>query len=130
MRKQYLIAMALSVCTPIAAAADEQEYGPAFSSCMDNSGGTTAAMLDCLGAEYDRQDARLNKAYKVLMAELSSERKQQLQDAQRLWIKYRDANCAFYYDPNGGSMAHLAGNDCMLSMTAKRATELELLREE
>jgi uncharacterized protein YecT (DUF1311 family) len=55
-------------------------------------------MLDCLGAEAQRQDKRLNDAYKKLMNELKPERKKQLQEAQRLWVKYTELNCNFYLD--------------------------------
>ena len=60
-------------------------------------------MLDCVGAEAKRQDKRLNDAYKKLMNELKRERKRQLQEAQRLWIKYIEVNCNFYLDPDGGT---------------------------
>jgi uncharacterized protein YecT (DUF1311 family) len=32
-----------------------------------------------------------------------------------------------YYDPDGGSMARLSANDCMMMSTAMRAKELENL---
>jgi uncharacterized protein YecT (DUF1311 family) len=69
----------------------------------------------------------LMKIYKRLMAKLSAKRKEALLEAQRAWIKFRDANCNFYYDPEGGSAAHLAGTDCNLNATANRATELRNL---
>ncbi|MFZ2404933.1 MAG: lysozyme inhibitor LprI family protein [Methylobacter sp.] len=96
-----------------------------FSTCMDQAGGVTPSMVECMNAETERQDVRLNKAYKDIMANLSAGRKKQLQEAQRLWIKYRKANCDFYYDPDGGSIARLNANDCFLSATAARAKELE-----
>lgn len=87
------------------------------------------AMLDCLGAETRLQDARLNATYKLLMADVSAARKKQLQDAQRAWIKYRDANCGFYADPEGGTLANVSASDCMMQMTLHRAHELEMLRQ-
>lgn len=42
-------------------------------------------MIEYIPAEHQRQDARLNKAYKALMAELPPPRKKQLQNAQRAW---------------------------------------------
>lgn len=87
-------------------------------------------MIECIDAEAQRQDGRLNKAYKALMAGLSAERKKQLLDAQRNWIKFRDANCGFYYDPDGGTMARVSANDCVMNMTAGRAKELENLRQQ
>ena len=96
---------------------------------MDKSGGVTVDMLNCISAETELQDARLNKAYKEVMAQLSPVRKKQLKDAQRAWLKYRDANCNFYADEDGGSMATIASNDCFLSATASRARELEGFKE-
>ena len=99
-----------------------------FSTCMDKSGGVTATMLSCIGDETNGQDFRLNRAYKELMGQLSVARRKRLQDAQVLWIKYRDANCNFYADPDGGTLAALAANDCVMSATANRASELERLK--
>jgi uncharacterized protein YecT (DUF1311 family) len=96
---------------------------------MEKSGGVTSAMQDCIATELLRQDARLNKAYKAAMAPLTASRKKQLLSAQRAWLAFRDANCQFYADPEGGSAARLAANDCVLSATANRATELEDLTD-
>jgi hypothetical protein len=46
---------------------------------------------------------------------------------ERAWIRYRDANCGFYADPEGGSAASMAANECILNATADRAKELQQL---
>jgi uncharacterized protein YecT (DUF1311 family) len=97
-----------------------------YSSCMNKSV-STQDMVECIDSGYKTQDARLNNAYKLLQKNLSADREKQLLEAQRLWIKYREANCSFYYDPDGGSMARLSANDCMMMSTAMRAKELENL---
>jgi len=51
-----------------------------------------------------------------------------IRDAQRKWIEFRDANCGFYYDPEGGSAARLASQECVVTLTAERAYELETLK--
>lgn len=107
--------------------ADYSIYSKQFSTCMDKSGGATFAMVDCINAELKVQDARLNSAYKKLGAKLTPERKIQLRDVQRIWIRYRDANCAFHADPEGGSLARIAGSHCFLQETTLRAQELEQL---
>lgn len=120
------LAAALSICcitTP--SLAHEIGLSKQFSVCMDNSGGITAEMLNCSSTEIKLQDTRLNKAYKEVMAQLPPLRKKQLQDAQRAWIKYRDANCNFYDDPDGGTMASVSSSDCFMSATASRAKEIE-----
>ena len=86
-------------------------------------------MLDCISEDAKRQDVRLNKAYKDVMTLLSPSRKKQLQDAQRAWIKYRDANCTFYADPDGGTNATVNSNGCFRSATETRAQELENFKE-
>ena len=82
-------------------------------------------MLDCMGAEAERQDKRLNDVYKKLMNELKPARKKELQEVQRLWIKYTEANCNFYLDPDGGTAARLAASECPVLAKAARAKELE-----
>jgi hypothetical protein len=58
---------------------------------------------------------------------VSAQRKKQLQLAQDAWVAYRDENCEFYYDPDGGTIAAVNANDCFMSATAARAKELETL---
>ena len=126
LRKKIIILLSLCCISKIAAA---QDVGltKQFSNCMDKSNGVTSNMIDCLVAESKRQDTRINKAYKELMDQLSPERKKQLKIAQEAWITYRDKNCKFYYDPEGGTFAPLSANDCFVSATAARAKELENL---
>jgi uncharacterized protein YecT (DUF1311 family) len=107
------------------AQANESNLSKQFNGCMDKAGGVTTSMVECIVAETKLQDARLNKAYKNLTNTLDTTRKKELQDTQRLWIKYRDANCKFYYDPDGGSIVRVSSAGCFMDMTAERANELE-----
>jgi uncharacterized protein YecT (DUF1311 family) len=106
-------------------AASDADMTREYSACMDKSGGVTAKMLDCISAETNRQDARLNDNYKKLMSKLSEERKKSLLEAQRAWIRFRDANCDFYAE--GGSIAQINVNGCILDTTVDRANELKRL---
>ena len=124
--KNMLVALTL-VSIPQIGATQDIGLSKQFSSCMDKAGGVTMDMLECIDAETKLQDGRLNKAYRAAMSPLSADRKKQLQQAQRAWITYRDANCGFYADPEGGSMARIIANDCFMSATATRAKELETL---
>jgi uncharacterized protein YecT (DUF1311 family) len=127
--KGILIAFGLLLSTVPLAAADN-EMSKEYLACMDRSNGVTSEMLDCISAEFTCQDARLNENYKTLMSKLSAKRKEGLLEAQRAWIKFKDANCSFYYDPEGGSAAHLSSNGCVLNTTADRATELKNLTKD
>jgi uncharacterized protein YecT (DUF1311 family) len=94
--------------------------------CMETAN-TTADMVSCSANETKVQDKRLNAAYKTALAAQQGARKQKLQDVQRLWIKYRDANCAFAGSATGGSIDRVNGAACVLDMTQTRAQELENL---
>ena len=96
-----------------------------YGACMDRFSSSTNDMVRCIAGETKRQDTRLNEAYQAAMALQAPERKKQLQAAQRLWIQFRDANCGFYMDPQGGTLARLSANDCLMTSTAQRAKELE-----
>ncbi|HEX5931004.1 MAG TPA: lysozyme inhibitor LprI family protein [Methyloceanibacter sp.] len=120
----------LTACLAVASApafAQQQDLSAEYAKCIEQSGGTDPGMLDCMGAEEKRQDKRLNDAYKKLMGELNPERKKELQEAQRLWLKYVEANCNFDLDPDGGTAARLAATECPVLAKAARAKELENL---
>jgi len=125
---RLIVAIALTLFIAYSASADDLGLSAEYSACLDKSGGVTMNVLDCISAETTRQDDRLNKAYKGIMGELDPARKKQLRNAQRLWLKYRDANCGFYADPEGGSIAKINANDCFLTETTERAKELEEIR--
>ena len=103
-------------------------YSKVYKICMDKAV-STIDMIECTDAEYKQQDKRLNIAYSNLKNKQTPARVKQLTELQKLWIKYRDANCEFYYDPNGGSMARILANHCMLTMTRDRAGEFEMMSQ-
>ena len=125
MTKKFLVVLGWMMLSWTSAASDL--YTGRYATCMDQSGGITFNMLDCISEELHRQDAWLNSTYRELRDQLSPERRQALLTAQRLWIQYRDANCGFYADPEGGTRATLLARDCVLRETAERADELRIL---
>jgi uncharacterized protein YecT (DUF1311 family) len=118
------IALLLLSAAPAINIAKADVTTPEFDACIKKSGGVTSEMMGCMDVETKRQDEKLNQSYQKLLASLQSARKTQLVDAQRAWLKYRELNCAFYDDGSGGTAAGLAANDCIMTMTAKRAAEL------
>lgn len=123
MRKTTITALTLAFLS-CSVSAETPPYSKRYDACMNNAS-TTQAMQGCIADEYTSQDARLNQAYKKLTSALSASRKKELQAAQRLWIQYRDANCQFYADPDGGSIATINAASCTLQMAAQRAQEIE-----
>jgi uncharacterized protein YecT (DUF1311 family) len=127
------VAVALALAAIVGAAhaslLTHADTSNSYATCMDKSGGVTSAMEDCISEEFELQDRKLNRSYKELMASIPVKRRPDLRDAQRKWISFRDANCGFYYDPEGGSAARLASKECVVTLTADRAHELETLGE-
>jgi len=99
-----------------------------YQACLDRSS-TTVDMRACAKAELSFQDGLLNLYYKKAMRALGPQQRNDLRNAQRAWIKYRDANCNVYYGLTGGTMDLVTGDDCLVTMTARRAVELKDLGE-
>jgi uncharacterized protein YecT (DUF1311 family) len=95
-------------------------YSPEFKQCMasgDAANGSTSAMLACTNDEIRVQDRQLNETYRATMMALSPERRDQLRDAERFWIKQRDAQCPEGDTEKEGQMALLFRPACLLSQT-------------
>ena len=103
----------------------EKRYTRGYSECMDKSGGVTVEMMNCIAAEINVQDARLNQAYVMVMRPLAKPRKNTLRGLQRTWIKQRDAKCARSIADEGGSMAGPIYSGCILDETIRRTIFLE-----
>lgn len=127
MRFYKYIAVTVSFLFFHTASASSENLSPTFKKCMSHSNGITVAMRDCYNDEIIKQDERLNKNYKNLLASHDGEVKKAFTEAQRSWLKYRDANCnAWISTEVGGTLALLVGDSCFLTMTAQRADELSI----
>lgn len=102
--------------------ADAEMFGPGFQPCGDKT--STLAVVECVQAKINVADQRLNAAYKALQGQIDANQRQPLLAAQRLWVQYRDANCAFY-GVQDGSNRRVQAAECIRSMTEDRAHELE-----
>jgi uncharacterized protein YecT (DUF1311 family) len=61
----------------------------------------------CASKEFTAADKRLNDVYSKLNKLLDPEGQRKLREAQRAWIKYRDANAEFSGDINRGGSAEI-----------------------
>jgi uncharacterized protein YecT (DUF1311 family) len=114
---------AVTVLAVVASLPAEAEiFGLGFQLCGEKT--STLAVIECVQAKIDAADQRLNAAYKALQAHIDAAQRQSLLAAQRLWVQYRDANCAFYGTPDG-SIRQVQATECLRSMTEDRARELE-----
>ncbi|MEJ2815814.1 lysozyme inhibitor LprI family protein [Caulobacter sp. CCG-8] len=90
--------------------------------------GDTYEVLECISELLDAQDARLNRAYQAALAQPEPGRTA-LRNAQRAWIKTRDAQCNAVLDVGPDVRVGLQGNlevtRCLLKQTEARAAVLE-----
>jgi len=89
-----------------------------------NDANSTAEIVQCLATQTAIWDRRLNLTYQKLMSSLPARRRERLRNAQRLWVQFRDANCA-YFASGEGSIARVEAGQCLLRLTSARAQELE-----
>lgn len=108
---------------------------PAASFSCDDYGGYD--LQDCLSGELTKADKALNAAYRKALASIGNDPdtpddeklawKDNLKNAQRAWIVFRDANCKFeligaeWHNGSGTTAAQL---QCELGMTQQRTEEL------
>ena len=85
----------------------------------------------CARRDYEKADAEMKKVFQQLMLELAgygSDPRPKFQEAQSLWIKYRDANCdsdAALYE--GGSIRPTIYYSCLASVTRERTKRLRTI---
>ena len=97
-------------------------YGDEYQKCNK---GNTADTVRCVDALVREWQTRLDEALKKLLDQLDEpKRRDELQAAQDLWVKFREANCG-WYAAGPGTIAQIEGVECMRSMTAERTLELE-----
>jgi uncharacterized protein YecT (DUF1311 family) len=88
---------------------------------------TQSELNDCAYEAYRKSDAELNALYKQITSRLKDDPKQAqlLVTAQRAWIAFRDAECAFVTSPStGGSVYPMVLSNCRERLTRARLNDL------
>ncbi|MGH7490328.1 MAG: lysozyme inhibitor LprI family protein, partial [bacterium] len=76
---------------PVSAETAGDRYGGEYQTCRD---GNTHDIVTCLSALYKKWDARVDAAYKKLLAmQADAKSRAALEQAQKSWLKFRDDNC-------------------------------------
>ncbi|NPD65563.1 DUF1311 domain-containing protein [Lichenicola cladoniae] len=122
-----ILAIGLATSAPLYPASAAEKWTADHNQCNNQT--NTIDITSCINARTAIWDQRLNQAYKALTVMLAGEpstksRLAPLQTAQRAWLKYRDANCA-YYNAQEGTIRSVEVSDCMQRMTQDRAIELQ-----
>lgn len=114
MIRTVCIAALVVACAPAALAA--QEAGP---SCDEAR--TQLEMNECAGRTFQAQDSALNQLYPRVIAALDSAQVARLREAQRAWIRLRDADCELEASEfEGGSMRPMLHSFCLAYATQER----------
>lgn len=90
---------------------------------------STVDIVDCHAQRYESADKELNAVYSEAMRSLSDQEKNKLKDAQKLWLKYRDASIAFMIETNKdtGSYGNILISDYKAKLVEKRVLELKYI---
>jgi uncharacterized protein YecT (DUF1311 family) len=87
----------------------------------------TSDQVTCLSKARDTADSKLNSLYKALLTKLDASDANRLVQTERVWVKYRDANCsaerALYEGGTAATPVYLA---CLEGMTRARTKELRV----
>lgn len=115
-----------AAAAPARTVASDASTGDWYGGEVQNCDGSTVDMIECVNGLRDKWDGRLNAAYRQVMNTETAAQKTALRDAQRQWIAYRDANCA-YYAGGEGSISRIEAAVCQYALTRDRARELEAM---
>jgi uncharacterized protein YecT (DUF1311 family) len=85
-------------------------------------------MTACFTSASKLADERLNKIYLSIRKILSEDEQKDLQVAQHLWLKFRDASCAAERNLyGGGSAAPMVYAACIEADTRHRTVDLKAM---
>jgi len=118
MRRLYGLAIVLA-----AAAAGHAQAATEPPSCLDTA--TSQMQLSaCAATMADAADQRLNKAYGEVLRYVDGRDRSRLIAAQRAWLAFRDADCAFWRG-SGGTSGPMNHQMCIAARSDARAKELD-----
>ncbi len=88
-------------------------------------GSSGTATSQCFAMAHREADKRLNDTYEKVLKTLPPDAQKDLQAAELLWIRFRDANCAVEHGLyKGGSAAPMVLSACLEAVTRQRADDL------
>lgn len=122
------IVTALAAALVLAASAHAQpqpQTQPQLIKCGNAS--TQTDLNLCADQAYRKSDAELNAAYRTVTARLKDDQTTlaKLQSAQKAWLFFRDAECAFSSGgTTGGSAYPMVLSQCLEKLTQTRTKEL------
>lgn len=103
MKHAFVLAAAACLASPALA----HSIDDAMEACLDQAI-STSDNIQCFGTAEAAWDGKLNEVYSAILPQLSRELQRDLRDAERAWLRFRDADFAFastfYLEVKEGSM--------------------------
>jgi uncharacterized protein YecT (DUF1311 family) len=102
-----------------------------YKGCMNRANAITASMNDCIGAEYDQLDRRLNASYQVTLRRLPRARQMALRSQERGWLATREETCIAQLEvplENMGTLDQIQFRFCTLAELKRRIIWIERWR--
>lgn len=94
--------------------------------CQSPSSG--AEETDCFASALKKSDSQLNQTYLRVQSAVDGDELAKLKMAQRLWVRFRDANCEAEHELYaGGSAAPMVKLACLEAVTRHRTEELKVM---
>jgi uncharacterized protein YecT (DUF1311 family) len=115
-----LIILALAVTAPGVGLAQAPKKTP---SCEETAQ-TQSDLTACAISGAQAADRRLNHAYREVLRYVDGDPQAKLVAAERAWIAFRDADCAFW-GAGGGTIAPMNEANCRATLSNARAKELD-----
>lgn len=138
MGKNLLVLFAF-LLLPVLSFGQEKEHpiDTWYNKCIEDDG-STMGMIACADSSAVLWDIELNKNYNLLMDMLGETAKEDLRDAQREWMKFRDKEwkaISSYYEyvyeiMEGGTMYPMLAAGARAEVVRKRALELKSMYDE
>jgi len=128
--KILCLVLALSAAAPASAAREYRDtlLSRDYHRCIKVDP-SNAGLGQCLELESERQEGRLNQAYRMMMARLPAPRKAVLLRSERAWVNARKRACdEAYREMEGGGGAGPAQLMCESVLAAERTNWLEKFR--
>lgn len=119
-----ILAFALALIVTQMAFGDSKDLRAKEQECGDFM--SYEQISSCYTALYNMTDQELNNQYSELSKSLDHNNKSKLVAAQRLWVKFRDADCMFY-EPRkeNEDLISSSQNICLTRRTLDRLEQLE-----
>ncbi len=96
-----------------------------YDKCVAASGGVMPAIKACGAKQQQSNYGQLNQTYSRVLRSTAPKYQPALRAAERAWIGFRDAECAFRHASEGGGQdASLIASQCQAELTSDRVRQL------